>query len=174
MGDFSASYTAPDGNLQMIPSGPVELACGTACHSAISLCSQHTLDWSLGFGSGPNGPTDGELSAVETDLDSGLCGTGTAVVTGARVGAWMVQGQNTISGEVDGWTVTGAVIVTSYVRHQASDPLDKRGPPTGTPLESIEGTVSLDLVHTSGATAHVANGAFVLHTVIDELSGWGD
>jgi hypothetical protein len=69
--------------------------------------------------------------------------------------------------EEAGWTITGTVVITSYVRHKSTDPPDPRGP-QGTPLESIEGTVVFDLVQSDGTTAHLADGTFSLHTTVSE------
>jgi hypothetical protein len=161
-GPFSASFTAPDGSLRAIPKETVYLEVAiTSPERPISLCSQRSLSWEIALV-----PVVDEISVVVTDLDSALCGTGTAVVTRAHVETWTRLGSP--ASEAAGWTVAaGAVIVTSYVHHHSSDPPDPNGPP-GTPIESIEGTVSFDLEHTSGAAAHLAGGTFVLDTTESE------
>jgi hypothetical protein len=167
MGQFAGDFTAPDGSLRIIPSGPVELPWGSATDNEYGLCGQHELLWAL---TGPN--EDGDLSGFSTEIDGNLCDLGTNTVTAGSVYAWHTQNNVTRSIVAPGWTVTGSVRITSYVRHSASDPLPERGPPVGTPLESIEGTAAFDLFHASDATAR--RGRDVRATAVDELRGWGD
>jgi hypothetical protein len=169
-GTFSASYTSPDGTTQTLQNSSVvllEVPSGTK----ISLCDERTLHWQIDLPLAT--VANGQLVEINTDLDSALCGTGLVSVTRGQVRAWTGVGppvNNPQEAKVDGWTVDGTLDVTSYVRHKASDP-----PPRnvfGTPLESIAGTFGLELTHTSGATAEIANGTFTLDTYSTEEDDW--
>jgi hypothetical protein len=168
MGDYAATYTTIEGKILPLSHEYMGLPFGSESSSEVALCSTTGLSFqtpSIGF----NGVENGGLGSIDVVLDAPLCRTGRKSVVKGTVVFEITTGSSTTGQVVPGWTVTGDVEITSYVKHKPGDP-----PPSWalaqTPSESVEGTFAIQLHDDSGHSAELALGTFSLDVTTDTLS----